>query len=334
MAGMTFTKSSGLNDSVFGNSAEPIRYIMEHSAEAFENQSFLKDVFCMDKTNKWAEKYTSLTEMDDFEPVGENGSYVATDFQEGFNKTLIPESWKKSFSISKEMIEDGNLNLAKIRAKKMVTSYHRTRERFGAGLFMAAVSDKDLVVGGKKFGILGADGKNVFAKDHPSVTRPSLKQSNIFSNAFNEDVLGMLETQMQNVMDDDGNVLAVAPDTIIIPNDFALKKAVFQAIGSEKDPDTSNNGYNYQFGRWNVIIWPYWTLGAAEADKPFILLDSRFNQDNQCAIWLDRLELAVRGTVDDNTDAAVYRGRARWTAGFNNWRAFAVGGVSRGVKLT
>lgn len=36
MAGIVFSKSSGLNDSVFGKSAEPIHMCMEKSAEAFE----------------------------------------------------------------------------------------------------------------------------------------------------------------------------------------------------------------------------------------------------------------------------------------------------------
>ena len=58
---------------------------------------------------------------------------------------------------------------------------------------------------------------------------------------------------MQNFMDDNGNLLTLAPDTIIIPNDYSLKNAVFEAIGADKDPDTANNGFNYLFGRWNVI---------------------------------------------------------------------------------
>jgi hypothetical protein len=43
--------------------------------------------------------------------------------------------------------------------------------------------------------------------------------------------------------------LGLVPDTIIIPNDAMLKKEVFAAIGADKDPNTANNGFNFQFGR-------------------------------------------------------------------------------------
>ena len=59
---------------------------------------------------------------------------------------------------------------------------------------------------------------------------------------------------MQDFRGDAGEVLDVVPQTIIIPNDYKLKMDVFAAIGADKDPDTSNNGFNFNFGRWNVII--------------------------------------------------------------------------------
>ena len=62
---------------------------------------------------------------------------------------------------------------------------------------------------------------------------------------------------MQDFRGDRGEVLDVAPATVLIPNDYALKKAVFAAVGAEKDPAAQTNGFNFHFGRWNVIVWPY-----------------------------------------------------------------------------
>ena len=36
--------------------------------------------------------------------------------------------------------------------------------------------------------------------------------------------------------------------------------------------------------------------------------------------FLDRLPLTVKSDIDPNTDANVFKGRARFMAGFNNWR--------------
>ena len=127
---------------------------------------------------------------------------------------------------------------------------------YGALLGGAVSGQGSVKFAGHTFDAKGADGKNLFAADHPSKVKGAA-QGNLWSDAFSEDALGMLEVKMQNTRGENNEILDVAPDTIIIPNVHALKKAVFSAIGAEQDPATANNGFNYQFGRWNVIVWPY-----------------------------------------------------------------------------
>ena len=57
-------------------------------------------------------------------------------------------------------------------------------------------------------------------------------QSNLFkytaaSDKFTE-VLDSAQERMQDFRDDDGNLLTVAPDTIIIPNSGALKRKIIR----------------------------------------------------------------------------------------------------------
>ena len=63
MAGIIFSKGSGLNDSIYGKSQEPIRAVIEKNVEAFEQQSQIKNVFFMDSTRNYAEKYTQETSL-------------------------------------------------------------------------------------------------------------------------------------------------------------------------------------------------------------------------------------------------------------------------------
>ena len=123
------------------------------------------------------------------------------------------------------------------------------------------------------------------------------------------------------------------PLTILIPNDAQLKKEVFAAIGADKDPATANNGFNFVFGRWNVLVWNYLNAYVADGVKPWILADTEYNNEYGGAIFTDRTPLDVRSSIDENTDANVWRGYARFTAGFNDWRAFAIGGISGGASL-
>ena len=231
------------------------------------------------------------------------------------------------------MIEDGKLLDMRKQPAAFMTSYNRTRELFGAALYGAAMMGNGSVTfKGVKFDLTGADGSNLFAKEHvPKVSGD--KQCNLFKDAFSVDALGKLETKMHLFRGDNDEILDVAPDTILIPENADLKKAVFAAIGADKDPVSANNAFNYQYGRWNVIVWPYLNHYVTNGVSPWVLLDSKYNETYGGAVWNDRIQLEVRSTIDENTDANVWRGRSRFNACFNDWRFAAIGGIAAGNSL-
>ena len=332
MANITFTEGSGLQNSIFGKSQEPIKLFIEKKAEAFEQKSMLPELFSMDTSTHFGEKITGMTAMDGFQPVGENGNYPTDGMQEGYSKFLEHMTWKDSFSISREIIEDGKLMDLRRQPAGFVTGYHRTREKFGAALLGNALQKKtEMSFCGAKFDCTAADGRPLFDKTHPSKIGKKT-QSNCYSDAFSANALAALEAKMQDFRGDNEEVLDVTPGTILIPNDYSLKKEVFAAIGADKDPATANNGFNFLFGRWNVIVWPYLNQFIADGTAPWILLDKRYNEENGGAVWLDRVKLEVRSEIASN-DANVWKGYARFTAGFHDWRFAACGGVTGGSTL-
>lgn len=332
MPGITFSEGSGVADSIFGKSQAPIRMFLEKQGEAFEQRSMIPELFNMGTSTHWAEKFTSLTAMDGFKPVGENGAYPVDGMQEGYDKTIEHMTWKNRFSISREMVDDGKLMDFKKQPAGFIAAYHRTREKFAAALFGGAIEKKaSISYGGKTFDAKCADGKCLFATDHPSILKKGA-QSNQFADAFSDDALGAMESKMQDFRGDNGEVLDVAPDTILIPNEHSLKKAVFAAIGADKDPNTANNGFNYVFGRWNVIIWPYLNQFITAGSLPWVLIDQKYNKEYDGAVWLDRVKLEVKSEIAAN-DANEWKGYARFSAGFNNWRFAAVGGIEGGSTL-
>ena len=158
-------------------------------------------------------------------------------------------------------------------------------------------------------------------------------QSNKFSDVFSADALGAAEAAMQNFRGDNGEILDVSPDTILIPNHYELKKKVFEVIGADKDPATANNGFNYQYGRWNVIVWPYLNeFLSTDIKNAWMLLDSRYNKEYGGAVWYDRVKLEVRSEIASN-DANLWKGYARFSAGFNDWRFACIGGMTGGTAL-
>ena len=326
MAAVIFSKASGLNDSIYGKSQEPILAIIEEQVEAFQSQSCIKDVFVTEKTKNFAERFSTETALGNFSPVGEAGPYPENGWQEGYSTTLEPDTWKNSFEITMEMVEDAKHGKIKQRAGAFTLSYNRTREMFAAAILMGGASSSiDFGAAGKtrKFSTLAADGQPYFNTQHPSITGGYAEQGNLYASAFSYDALCYAQARMQNYRDDDGNLLGINPDTIMIPNLAMLKKAVFNAIGAEGLPDTANNSLNFQYGLWNVIINPYLNVYLGSTGAPWFLLDSSFNQAYYGAVWLDRVGLTIRSELAAN-DNNVWKGRARYTAGFNNWRAMCM----------
>lgn len=342
MANIIFSIASNLNDSVYGKSIAPIKALIEKRAEAYEQETVRNKLFKVMKTNTWAVKFGSMTAMDGPKPVGENGPYPQDGYQEGYSKTIEHDTWKDAFSVTQEMIEDTNfIELAK-KPAAFIAAYYRRMEDFAAKMFGGAISGNAVTEAvGHVYDVTGADGSAFFFKSHPSKVQAGYVQSNRFSGPLTQENLGKLETAMQMFTDDNGNILNVAPDTIIIPNDAKIKERAFVAVGSDKVPGSSNNDLNYQFGRWNIIVWPYLNKylptivhTSGSEVEPWILMDSKYVQQYDAAIWANRVENRIKSYIDESTDANVWHMRCRFGVGFNDWRAFAVAGLAAGATAT
>ena len=334
---LTVSIGSGLNGTIYGDCQVPLKAFLESRGEAFQRESLLPYLYRMEKSRHWAERYSSETAMGDFEPVGEGGDYPKTGFEDGYFRDIVNMTFKQSFSVTKELVEDCLLGTMKQRANKLVTAYGRTREKFGRILYAGGLYGSTVTYKGKTFACGSADGQALFSKTHPNKV-DGAKQTNLYKGTFTNTLLGKIETEMQNIKGDNGELLGVAPDTIWIPNDAALKDAVFSAVGADKEPTSGNNAFNYQFGRWNIIVDPYLTAALTDmgksGEKPFFLLDSKFIELNDGPIFQDRVPLDVKSVIDNNNDNNVWQGRARFGAGFADWRFVAVGNMSTGTDLT
>jgi phage major head subunit gpT-like protein len=332
MAGIIISEASAKNDMLYGKWQAPIASFLETRAEAIDQGSIAAKIFKKVNSTHWAESYGSLTAIDDFKPTPENGAYPISGFEQGYSKIIKNFTWKNSFAISREMLEDGNLINLRKQPAGFMTSYERTRERYFAALLGGALQGmKKVKFGGEEFDIAGADEEAIFSKNHKGkVSKKTIV--NAFADEFNATNLGKAATAMQNMKGDNDETLGLVPDTILIPNIESIKSKVWTAIGSEKVPGSSNNDYNYQFGNWNVIIWPYLNDFIGNQQEPWILMDSNYMQEADVAIWQDRVPLEIKSVVDEN-DANRWKGRARFGGGFVDFRGMVAGGVAMGGAL-
>ena len=130
---ITFSEGSGLNDSVYGKCQAPIRMFLEQRGEQFEQQSVLKNLFLMGTSENYGDLLTTMTAMSGFEPVGENGAYPADGMQEGYSKLIVYDTWKDSFAISAEMIEDAKRGRFDLIVTKEISRFARNTPPAGRG---------------------------------------------------------------------------------------------------------------------------------------------------------------------------------------------------------
>lgn len=337
MGGFIYSQNSGLNEAVIGKKLAPVHAIISENVEAFQNASLIDKIFYMDKSKSWAANYTQETSLDGFKDVGEGGAFPSDSYQEGFDKTIHFHVWKDQFTVTKEMLDDANIGKIKSKANMFAQAYGRGREQYAATLLAGGLNTKTTFKG-KTYDTTTADNVALFSKSHPSKTKGSqFLQSNLFKADIDADFLSALDAvqeKMQDFADDDGNILSVMPDTIIIPNSAKLKRAVFAAVGSELDPNTNNNAMNFQMGLWNVLIWPYLPKQLND-ENYFMMADSKFLKACMCLPFVDRVPLETKTNIDDNTWNTVFQGYARYGAGFNNWRGIAIcgNGFASGTEL-
>lgn len=328
-----FSKSSGLNDSLWKDIDRALSAVMQDvDNEKNNDDKLVKDLFTVKKSSKFGEKTTGLTDFADFMAVDEGNSAPLDDLQETWPKLIVHTAFAKKFICTAEMAEDNNLDDMKLASSNFIRSYKRSRAGFASAAL--TTEGKTFAFGGKTFDRTTGDGEGLFSTAHKGKKASVKDQSNVFTNAFGEntDMLNRLANVGRNFKNDSGHVMGYTFDTIIVPGNCpALEDTIKRIIRSDLLVGSDFNDVNTQKGLWNLVVDHLWF--AAEGVEPFILMSSQANKELQGSIFYDRTALDVRNEVDLDTFNLQWAGRARFSAGFNNWRHVIMGGAKEGTTI-
>lgn len=354
MAGIIFNIQESLNNSAFNILQEPIKMVLENEVEAFERDSIIDKVFVMKTTDKYREEYRSTTTMDGFKPTEDMEVAGLSDFQEGYNKQFVFQTWTNSFVVSKQTMEDNQMMSIEPKAMGFIKSYGRTREQYAVNMIAAALggelSDKQKELKITKLSGLGMDTvdgsiegtkQQYFHNKHKGVQingKSLVEQSNKYyanldlSNGdvgnLEERVLDVIEqvaSKAKKYKDDKGNIVPVNYTRIVLGEDYRLNDILMRALKSKYGSAMGGNGVNLVYGKYEVITNPYLSdvKGFTDADHGLLLIDPQRNKEGLGAVWFDRKPLEVRSYKDDKTEANIWAGRARFGAGFGDFRAMS-----------
>ena len=349
--GIIYNIEEAIKNSAFNVLQEPIKMILDNQIEAYEKQSIISKFFVMKTTDRYMEEYRSQTSMDGFKPTEDMEVAPISDFEESYFQQFTFQIWTNSFVISKQTMEDGKLMDVDMKANAFIKGYNRTREQYAVSMIGAALGNtyEDLKITAKSgkgmdtvTGDIEGERQQYFHGQHKTVKlrdgRPQITQSNKFTATLNFtdgvtpdleekvlDVLGQVESIMATYKDDKGNITPVEVDTIFVGQNYRLIDILTRGLKSKYGASMDGNGINTQYGKYKLVVSPYLSGidGFKDADNGIILASSSRNREGLGAVWFDRKPLEVRSYKDDKTEANVWAGRARWGAGFGDFRAMS-----------
>jgi len=358
---VTITKSAGLMDSEWNQEADFIQMKMaDADTEKSADEKIVSDLFNVETSKRFGEKLVGSSSFGSFGAVvnpyavttGEGGDF-ATDTMQDVNPKLIQHvSFGKEFSITPEMKEDNQHDIAARAARNLVHAYKRTRAEFAVKALSSSIQTasstytKTFSYGGAS-GIdcsvydVSASGNSVslFSTAHGGMNESIATQSNVFTNALipeSGDADAMLDRLANigfNFKNASGQPMGYVFDTIILPaNAYAEIRLAKKICNSDQQVGNNNNDVNINKGMWKLVVLPYWQYSGNNV--PYILMSSTANKEIGGNMFYDRLGLTVKQDIDIHNHALITSGRGRMGVGFSDWRHVIMGGAAYGTTLT
>lgn len=329
------SKGSGLNDNMWKDTGTVVTsWMMDADKEQTRDDEQVNSIFKVETSNKWAEKSSGITSMGDFMATAEGEPAPLDDIQEGFSKLIEHTAFMKKLVITAEMKEDNKVQDMMNQVKGFMHAYKRSRAKFGTAALVGGIAGS-YTFGGKTFDATTGDGLSLFNTAHLGKKAGVATQSNKFSNALGNDAT-MLYTLANigfNFRNDSGEKCGYKFDTIYLPaNRPAMIDLVSRIIGSDQIVGSGNNDINTQKNKWKLVVLTYWD--AETGTNPYIIGSSDMQKDFAPSIFYDRIPLTVRDSIDDDTYNLEFVGRARFSAGFRDWRHVIIGGVAGGTTIS
>jgi hypothetical protein len=312
---------------IYGEYEHKIKmYISEESNRWEKEKDIVQKLYNVEKSNGHSEAILGETNFGIFADVAESAEAPADTVIPGFDKNIIHHEFKKSFVITKTMIEDAKNGIAadaRVRARNFARAYGMTRNKLAAAA-LANGTTGTMTFAGATYDIATADGLSLFNKAHKFPNSEDTQSNNfkatVDSTADLENALTAVSIKMRNFNDDNGEPLGYVPDIIILPgNRGTLETMVKKVVGTERTTGTNNNDIGLQYGNWDVVVLTDW---VSETNQ-FIVMSSDANQALRGSNLFDRIPLTVKDDVDFLTDNYRWAGRARMGIGHYTWKHVA-----------
>lgn len=281
----------------FGDLLEPgMRKVFDDRYKEWSEQ--FSKIFNVLSSTKKDETDTAVTGFGLLEEHNESEPLKYEDVLQGYDVTYTHKTFRKGFSITREMYEDDQYNVMNKKAAQLARATRRTIEYYAASVLNNAFSSS----------YVGGDAKALCATDHPREDGGTA-QSNKGTAALSEASLEAAILAMRGSLDGKGMKIQITPTHIIVPP--ALENTARILVESTQRTGTANNDVNPLKGALTVVVYDWLT----DANNWFILDKSQAELN---FFWRAKPEFKQDESFD--TDAALFKVRCRFSCGFSDWR--------------
>jgi len=238
-----------------------------------------------------------------FSATSEGEIAPSDSFNQGYSKNFSLIKYAKKIGISDEMMEDDRWGLISKMARSLGRSSKETEILLAMNVFNNGFGSEK-----------SADGKAIFASDHPSQVG---NQSNILSVAADLSYSSAAEMEkiFREMKDSRGKRLLIKPKVVLVSE--SERHNALEIFQSPYKAGTANNNINAlgADGGLTVISSPYLT----DADAFFMLSDA---SDHGLKIF-DRRGLSTKTHEDVAAGVLYYVASFRQVVGCDKWRGLA-----------
>jgi hypothetical protein len=151
-----FNISEAIASSEFNVLGLSIPMLLENQVEEFEKGSKIDKLFIHQSLSGYSQSYHTSVAHGGFRPSEDMEIAKLHDWEDSYGKTFTAQTWKDSFAISKEALEDNKDLEINSKVREFGTNYARTREQYCASTVSGALAGVH-TYGGKKFKLESID---------------------------------------------------------------------------------------------------------------------------------------------------------------------------------
>ena len=275
-----------------------------------EPEPMIDMLFNVAPSDKYQEEYEAMGGRPLVPPF--DGQVRYADFDAGYRYDIRNFEFADGIQIQRSLWDDDKTNVMRGRATNMGLTTKNTIETDAVNVFINAFTD----TGTNRMGasIAGADLVGLCSLVHPdSPVQSGNTQANEGTLALNLPNLDTTRQNMRNFTDDQGNLLGIRPDTLLVPPELERQSYQITAERAVWEPGSAQFDANMFAGRIRPVVWDRLTDANA-----WFLIDSRRMKQHLHFQWRIRPELA--NTSDFDSLLAKYRVYMRYGIGWDDWR--------------